>query len=399
MPTPSNYKSNKTKMKKFASRFLKLTSVLLLLFFSVANVAAQGTEQPETGFKLNVNTVLAFVVFLLFILIAVLGFTVRSSMDIYRKRKAGEKKDNAVGKTLLLILFFSMLAIPGMAQETPEVVISAKIDLSENTLLRNIMLFIIGLEVLTILFFVKWISFFTGIDELRRSKGKKGIFNIDFQKIWVKANKFKPIEEEASLDVGHSYDGIRELDNATPPWFTIAFIASIIFGIGYLWRYHVAESAPNQIQEYEMEVAQAKIKIAEHMKNQKDLVDENTVVMLSGADIDNGKILYANNCAVCHGNEGQGKVGPNLTDEYWLHGGRINDVFKVIKLGAIEKGMMSWKGVFSATEIAQISSYIKSIGGSKPAGAKEPQGELYKEEAPVPADSSAAKQVVAEVKK
>lgn len=389
-------------MKKFASFFLKPAAVVLLLLLAAGNAFADGTAQPDTGFQLNVNTVLVFVIFLLFILIAVLGFTVRSSMDIYRKRKAAEKeKENTGAKTLLMILVLCMLSLQGMAQEETKVVMSAKIDLSESTIMRNIMLFIIALEVLTILFFVKWISFFTGIDELRRSKGKKGLFNIDFKKIWVRANKLKPIEEEASLDVGHSYDGIRELDNVTPPWFTIAFLASIVFGIGYLWRYHVAESAPNQIQEYEIEVAQAKIRIAEHMKNQKDLVDENTVVMLSGADIETGKVLYANNCAVCHGHEGQGKVGPNLTDEYWLHGGRINDVFKVIKFGAVEKGMMSWKGVFSATEIAQISSYIKSLGGTKPAGAKEPQGELYKEEAPAaaPTDSTAAQPAVAVLKK
>ncbi len=381
-------------MKKFASYFLKPAGVLALLTCMMTAAQAQAVTQAEPGFTLNVNTVLAFVVILLFVLIAVLGLTVRSSMDVHRKRKAAEKATNDGGvKTLLMILFFSMLSITAFAQDVPEVATSAKVDLSENTILRNLLLFIIVLEVITILFFVKWITFFTGIDELRRSKGKKGLFNIDFKKFWIKANKLKPIEEEDSLDVGHEYDGIRELDNATPPWFTIAFLASIVFGIGYLWRYHVAESAPNQIKEYEMEVAAAKVKIAEHMKNQKDLVDENTVTMMSGADIDNGKVLYANNCGVCHGAAGEGKVGPNLTDEYWIHGGDIKDVFKVIKFGAIEKGMMSWKGVFSATEIAQISSYIKSIAGTKPAGAKEPQGELYKEAAPAAtaADSSAAK--------
>lgn len=388
-------------MKKFASLFIKPVFIVGLLTVLVGNLQAQGAATSESGFTLTVNTVLAFVVILLFVIIAVLGFTVRSSMDIYRKRKAITKAgtDNG-GKTILMILFLCMLSVTATAQEVPVVPAAASIDLSENTILRNLLLFIIVLQVITILFFVKWISFFTGIDELRRSKGKKGLFNIDFQKFWIKANKLKPIEAEASLDVGHEYDGIRELDNVTPPWFTIAFLASIVFGIGYLWRYHVAESAPNQIKEYEMEVAAAKVRIAEHMKNQKDLVDENTVTMLGAADIDNGKILYANNCAVCHGGSGEGKVGPNLTDEYWLHGGDIKDVFKVIKFGAVEKGMMSWKGVFSATEIAQLSSYIKSIGGTKPVGAKEPQGELYKEVAVVAplADSSSAVKPAVDIK-
>lgn len=194
--------------------------------------------------------------------------------------------------------------------------------------------------------------------------------------------------------MGHSYDGIRELDNPVPAWFSIAFIASILFGLAYLWRYEVVHSGLNQYEEYEAAVTKGNLQVAAYMKTKGDAVNENTVTMLDAAGIEAGKKFFMNNCTACHGNAGQGGVGPNLTDDYWLHGGSIGNVFHTVKFGVVEKGMMSWKDIFSAEQIAQIASYIKSIHGTNPAGAKAPQGELYKD-APVAAagnkDSTAQK--------
>ncbi|MDP4151438.1 MAG: c-type cytochrome, partial [Bacteroidota bacterium] len=91
-----------------------------------------------------------------------------------------------------------------------------------------------------------------------------------------------------------------------------------------------------------------------------------------------GEQFYLANCATCHGKNGEGGVGPNLTDAYWLHGGSINDVFKTIKYGWPEKGMKSWKDDFSPSQIAQIASYVKSLTGSNPPNPKPPQGILAK---------------------
>jgi cytochrome c oxidase cbb3-type subunit III len=184
------------------------------------------------------------------------------------------------------------------------------------------------------------------------------------------------------LDTGHSYDGIRELDNVIPPWFTAAFVACGIFALVYLWRYHVSQSAPLQIEEYNNEIVQANLEQEEYLKNSANSVDENSVAMLDAAGVAEGKALYITNCTACHAISGAsvvGGVGPNLTDQYWLHGGSIKDIFKTIKYGWPDKGMRSWKDQFSPKQIAQLTSYIKSISTLNLKG-KEPQGEIYKEE-------------------
>ncbi|GAB3432894.1 cbb3-type cytochrome c oxidase N-terminal domain-containing protein [Niabella aquatica] len=361
---------------------------LVLVFFTLPGVAPLLAQEqaaaPATSasFILDANSVLVFAIAVLAMVIGVLGYTLRASLDLYKKRKATKSNEGQVVKSVLLA-FLSLGALQAFGQDGAVAAAPSTGIFSDASIFRYLLFGILTLELITVFVLVYWIRFFTGIEDLQREKAleRKKKFK-GAPSWWVKANKLKPMEEEASLDVGHSYDGIRELDNATPPWFTIAFIATIIFGLGYLWRYHVANAAPNQYEEYEISVTKANLAKEAYMKLKGDNVNETTVTMADAAGIAEGKKLFTNNCVACHGNEGQGGVGPNLTDDYWLHGGSLGDVFKVIKLGVVEKGMMSWKDVFSADQIAQIASYIKSIHGTKPAGAKEAQGELYKEESP-----------------
>ena len=196
---------------------------------------------------------------------------------------------------------------------------------------------------------------------------------------WARANKFKPIAEEADLDLGHDYDGIRELDNRLPPWWLYGFYGTILFACVYLWRYHVSHTAPLSREEYAISVQQADIAKAEYLKEAASLVDETTVKQLTATDeLAAGEKIFETTCFACHGKSGEGGVGPNLTDDYWLHGGSIQDVFKTIKYGWPDKGMKSWKDDFSPLQIAQIASYVKSLQGTHPANAKAPQGTLYK---------------------
>lgn len=207
--------------------------------------------------------------------------------------------------------------------------------------------------------------------------------------LWQKMNKLRPIEDESELDIGHNYDGIKELDNVTPPWFTYGFLSSIVIAFIYLWVYHVSESAPLQIEEYNIEMAKAEAEHNEFLKTQADLVDENTVVFLADAtSISNGKKLYEANCFACHKADGGGSVGPNLTDEYWLHGATAPDIFKTIKYGVLEKGMTAWGDILSPNQIAEVVSFIHSIQGTNPEGAKEAQGELVQAEAASPAPAA-----------
>lgn len=212
-----------------------------------------------------------------------------------------------------------------------------------------------------------------------------------FMNWWEKINSFRPIEEEALLDAGHDYDGIRELNNVTPPWFLFGFALSILFAIGYMWRYHVVQSAPLQIEEFRNEMAAAEEAKDAFLKKQSNNVDENSVKMLGDADIAAGKKLFAASCVACHAANGAsipGGVGPNLTDNYWIHGGQIQDVFKTIKYGYPDKGMKSWKDDFSPNQIAQLASYVESLKGTNIAGGKEPQGEPATEK-PVATDTTA----------
>lgn len=197
--------------------------------------------------------------------------------------------------------------------------------------------------------------------------------------IWQKLMQLKPLEEEGSLVMEHKFDGIAELNNPTPAWFMVLFYGTIIFAIGYLLNYHVFGYGKLQDEEYVAEIEQAAVDKAAFLANPVNAasaVNENNVVQSKDAKIlESGASLFANRCTPCHGDHGQGIVGPNLTDEYWLHGGKIQSVFKTIKYGVPEKGMIAWEKSLSAQQIADLANYILSLQGTKPAGAKAPQGE------------------------
>ena len=199
-----------------------------------------------------------------------------------------------------------------------------------------------------------------------------------------------PLEEEESVETDHEYDGIRELDNNLPPWWKWGFYMSIVFAIIYLFNYHVFKTGDLQIEAYQKEIIKAEKDIQLYLASQAMNVDENSVVyMTEKADLNQGKSLFNNYCAVCHGGAGEGVVGPNLTDEYWIHGGSINDVFRTIKYGA-QRGMKSWKDELNPIQIQQVSSFIVSLRGSNPSNPKSPEGALYEfDENKQPSDSTA----------
>jgi cytochrome c oxidase cbb3-type subunit 3 len=193
-----------------------------------------------------------------------------------------------------------------------------------------------------------------------------------------------PVEKEEAILTDHVYDGIRELDNNLPPWWKYLFYATIAFAGVYLYYYHSGGNGQLQIQEYEQEMLSAEEQQKKLAKLSGNSIDENNVKVLKDADaINKGKEVYIMSCAPCHGDAGEGKVGPNLTDEFWLHGGGVKNIFKSIKYGIPDKGMISWKTQLSPSTIQEIASYIVSIQGTNPANAKAPQGDKYDEKAEV----------------
>jgi cytochrome c oxidase cbb3-type subunit 3 len=193
--------------------------------------------------------------------------------------------------------------------------------------------------------------------------------------VWQKLLSLRPLEEENEILITHDYDGIQELDNPIPAWFMYLFYGSIVFGIGYLLNYHVFKTAPLQYAEYKTEMAQADLAKKAFLSKAANRVDENTVKLVHDpAVIASGQTIFKTTCAACHGDHAQGNVGPNLTDDYWLHGGKIGDLFKTIKYGVLSKGMPTWEKQLTPKQISDVANYIKSLHGTKPAGAKEPQG-------------------------
>ena len=180
----------------------------------------------------------------------------------------------------------------------------------------------------------------------------------------------------------HNYDGIHEFDNDLPPWWKYGFYATILFAAAYLGYYHVSRNG-GQLQgaEYAAEMQQAALLVATTSDDPNLLTTYQPLTV--AAELSTGKGIFVTNCAPCHGASGEGKVGPNLTDEYWLHGGEVNHVYKTIKFGVTSKGMVAWKGKLSGKQILQVSSYVLSLKGTKPANAKPPQGEKEKLGKPV----------------
>lgn len=191
----------------------------------------------------------------------------------------------------------------------------------------------------------------------------------------IKLLSLKPLSEESSLLLEDDYDGIKELDNPTPAWFMYLFYVTIAFAVGYLLIYHVFGVGQLQYEEYKTEMAVAARDKAAFLAKSGDKVDENTVKLTTDAGtLAAGKAIFTERCAACHGANGQGMVGPNLTDDYWLHGNKITDLFKTIRYGVQSKGMPMWESQLTPKQISDVANYIESIHGTNPANPKEPQG-------------------------
>ena len=188
------------------------------------------------------------------------------------------------------------------------------------------------------------------------------------------------VEEEAIEKremTDHSYDGITELDNFMPPWLQYVFLITAVFGVGYFINYSVLGYGKTGIEEYEEELRIEAIAAEERKANAVAGIDESTAIFDESAGaLASGKTIFEGNCAACHAADGGGGVGPNLTDEYWLHGNSIKDVFSVIKYGVVSKGMVPWQDQLSPEEIQQVASFVLSLKGTAPANPKDPQGEL-----------------------
>jgi cytochrome c oxidase cbb3-type subunit 3 len=209
----------------------------------------------------------------------------------------------------------------------------------------------------------------------------KNNFSVWAKEILQKWTNAKEIEQEEEIILDHNYDGIKELDNSLPPWWVYMFYATIVFAVVYLVRFEVLDG-DNQVTEYNKAVAEAKASLDKYKETATDLIDISTVTLLTDAkDLKRGKAIFNLNCVACHIADGGGSIGPNLTDEYWILGGGIKNVFKTVSEGGRDgKGMVAWNKILKPADVAKVSSYILSLQGTTPANPKKPEGELWKAE-------------------
>ena len=187
-----------------------------------------------------------------------------------------------------------------------------------------------------------------------------------------------PIEEEHTILTDHEYDGIRELDNNLPPWWIYGFYFCILWGVAYFTHYHVMNLGDSSADEYNTEMAEAKEAVSAYRATMKDLITvENVVYLEDVPSVAEGRELFLTHCSACHLEDGRGEIGPNLTDKYWLNGGDVKSIFKVVRDG--KKEMPSWESTLKTKGVQKVISFIHSIQGSNPQNAKAPEGLEHKE--------------------
>lgn len=301
-----------------------------------------------------------------------------------------KKKESLLVKTIGVLAMF-MFTTPLFAQEATQ----SQPSFWNNPLNHPMMplyaisaflVFVIILIVIVTVYLTRVINLLAVEAEKERAK-KLGKVYVPRPTWWSKfvtqANNAVPVEEEASIEMDHSYDGIKELDNHLPPWWKWLFYGTIAWSVVYLFVYHVYGNQPLQQQEYENELASAEEQIAKFKASQPQaVIDENTLVYANDAAIlSNGKTVFTTNCVACHRADGGGNaIGPNLTDAYWLHKGDIKSIFSTIKVGVVEKGMPAWGKSVSPKDVRDVAFYVMSLQGTNPANAKAAQGDLFKQE-------------------
>ncbi len=302
-----------------------------------------------------------------------------------------------VKKSLLMV--FALLSVMKIsAQDASTATQYIPIDWSiTGDRLNFALLGVIGIEVLVMLYFLRWLRVLvlpvSEKKEIAQTASKTNRW-------WDRFNKSVSIDKEKDVQLDHDYDGIKELDNSLPPWWIYGFYFTILFAGVYMYRYHISKSSPLQVEELAIEKIQAEKDKVAFMATLANNIDETSIAYNPTAELlAEGKAIFVKNCVSCHGPEAQGaSIGPNLTDEYWIHKGGIKDIFKTIKNGVQEKGMIPWGQQLSNAQIAAVATFIKSLQESHPTNPKAPQGDKYEEESEN-SSSSDSVAVESEVKK
>ena len=370
---------------------LKNKNKFLLLLASLVSVASIAQKNTIALKPTTTNYMEGLMITVALLLVVVVWILAKVLMMISKKAVEISKQGASKAMMIFIVVMGSLFSKNLSAQTNSVIADSTKAvttdfygGLSYNTFWT--MASVIFLELLVVFLLVLFIrNIFRAIHPIEKiivaGKVQTDSWLI---KTWHKLDKqfftkAVPLEKEADMLLDHNYDGIKELDNALPPWWKYGFYITIVVAVFYILKFEVWHTGMNPTEEYNTEMTIAKTETDAYLASAKENVDENSVTDLDAAGNAAGKAIFAKTCVPCHLADGQGLVGPNLTDEYWIHGGSIKDIFKTIKYGFPDKGMQSWQTTYSPVEMQQLSSYIRSLRGTNPPNPKAPQGDLYKE--------------------
>ena len=376
-------------LQNYKNKKLIVTGLLVLSGFSIWAQDVPAEKAVASGNNLLATLLIVTTILLSFVIWGM------GQVLVALSRQLMEKNRNASAAAATLLVIF-ILVSPGLVAQNVSAEEAVKVipnygGLSANTF--YLLVAVVATEVVAILFL--FFSIRRIYTELLPEKTAAAIKESRLTALWVKLDKKLftkaiPLEKEADALLEHDYDGIRELDNSLPPWWKYGFIITVGFAVVYLLNFHVFGNGKNPTEEYAAEMTQAKIEKEIYDANNKDKIDESNVPMAAEAGIKNGQEFYSANCVACHGAKGEGGAGPNLTDDYWLHKGSLNDIYNTIKKGYPDKGMQSWAVKFSPKEIGELASFVKTLKGTNPPGAKAPQGDLFSEGPSTPDSSKTA---------
>lgn len=182
----------------------------------------------------------------------------------------------------------------------------------------------------------------------------------------------------------HSYDGIQEYDNPMPRWWVWVFWATIVFSVAYYFLPAPFGEGPGMVAQYEADVA--KHQASQPAQAAPTVSDDQLSQLASNAAaLADGKTVYETNCAACHRADGGGLIGPNLTDDAWIHGGTPTQVHHTIAVGVLEKGMPPWERILKPEQLNNVTAYVLSLKGTNPPNPKAPEGPAV---APAPASGT-----------
>jgi cytochrome c oxidase cbb3-type subunit 3 len=180
--------------------------------------------------------------------------------------------------------------------------------------------------------------------------------------------------EQRLLD--DEYDGIQEYDNPMPGWWVWIFWATIVFSALYWLNVPGVGPGKGRIANYEREVAGAQAKYGSRVPAPGSGPTDAQLIAFAQdpAKRAQGKSVFETSCAPCHRADGGGVIGPNLTDDFWIHGGRPTQILHTITTGVADKGMPAWGTVLKPDDLPAVAAYVMSLHGTHPPAPKEPQG-------------------------